>query len=155
MNNFIATRLRTLLENSELTNRILDKISAGGLESLTTIEKNYLHNQSVGVEDKETEDLLSLDMGHEFNKTLDNGMEFKFVYGKTEREDGEIVHMGNFYIGDDDLYHCVIGYTENLIFNYYQLYQQGQPVNVENEKADNDLNRFFQEVGNKINKALN
>ena len=155
MNNFIANRLRALLESTALTNKILDKISASGIESLSTMERNYLDNQSAGVEDKETEDLLSVDMGHTFNKTLDSGMTFKFIYGKTEREDGEVVHMGNFYIGDDDLYHCVIGYTENLIFNYYQLYAQDKPVNVESEKADNDLNTFFQEVGNKINQTLN
>ena len=51
--NRIKQMMGVLNENNDLTNKILDKISQYGIESLTKAEKQYLNNKSQDIEEDE------------------------------------------------------------------------------------------------------
>jgi hypothetical protein len=164
MNKIIKNRLRILVENSELTNRILDKISASGMNSLTSAEKNYLNNQSAGVEDKETEDLVSIEPGHVFDKNINMSAlnnatetELKFEYKSTSDYDEYLIHRGVLFVdGYAYLIEIMCNAKPNLEYSQYLLFDMKttQKINVTNETADKELDEFFEEIGNKINQTL-
>ena len=66
-------------ENEELLNKILDKISDYGMESLTDNEKKFLDDMSKDKVDTHIENLLSMDSGYEFSGEVDE-VPIKFTY---------------------------------------------------------------------------
>ena len=154
MRDLIKQRLRVLTEDTHTVNRILDKITASGFNSLSPAEKNYLNKQSAGEDDPEAEELMGIEKGYTFNKELADGNELNFEYDSTTVDD-KITHRGIFWITGGHKYICEIHYfaKPEIEFIQYSLFDPATekyfPVN--SPEADRNLNQFFEEIGDKIN----
>jgi hypothetical protein len=84
---------------------ILDKISQGGLESLTPQEKEYLKYYSKTGEYMDNEDEYKEDSSSEgtFSDSI-AGVNMKFKYESTEDTADEIIHSGYLKIDGDEFY---------------------------------------------------
>jgi len=146
-----------LLENnSKFMNDILDKISTQGIESLTHVEKQWLDNYSKGIENKGTEELLSIDTGYEFKDIInieDGNFDVKFIYDNTEDyEDGEMIHKGPTFINDDE-YWAGIHVTEDGEYSSFNLHD-GEDYVEFIEELEEKLDEFFKNVADKINLSI-
>jgi len=152
--NRIKQMMGVLNENNDLTNKILDKISQYGIESLTKAEKQYLNNKSQDIEDDELSDIVSIDSGYEFNDTIDD-FDVKFIYNETEEWDDDPVeykHTGEFFI-DGEEYYATMYTDEDLNVHSFDLHDGEDYVEFDGELEDNLL-EFFQEVGDKIKRSM-
>ena len=141
------------VRDDEILNRILDKISDEGIESLTKAERQYLDNESKGVEDRDLDNLLN-DGDVEFDGNLD-GVDIKFVWDTTEEWDEdpmEYVHRGGFFY-DDTEYYASIYADENYEFMSFDLHDGEDYVVLEDEVEDK-LTEFFYDVNSKISQTL-
>ena len=145
----------TLLnENDELTNRILDKISKYGIESLSKAERQYLDNKSQGIEDDNISDIASIDTGYEFEDTIDD-YDVKFIYDETEEWDDnpvEYKHTGEFFI-DGEEYYATMYTDEDFNVHSFDLHDGNDYVEFD-EELDESLLKFFQQVGDKIKQNM-
>lgn len=143
-------RLQVVKENNELTNRILDKISNYGIESLSKAERQYLDNKSQDIEDDEVSDIASIDTGYQFNDTVDD-YEVRFIYDGTEEWDDDPVeykHMGEFII-DGEEYYATMYTDEDLNVHSFDLHDGEDYVEFDGDLEDSLL-EFFQQVGDKL-----
>ena len=145
----------TLLnENDELTNRILDKISKYGIESLSKAERQYLDNKSQDIEDDNISDIASIDTGYEFEDTIDD-YDVKFIYDETEEWDDDPVeykHIGEFFI-DGEEYYATMYTDEDFNVHSYDLHDGNDYVEFD-EELEESLLEFFQQVGDKIKQNM-
>lgn len=142
----------------ERVNKILDKISTYGIESLTKIEREFLDKESKGIEDEELSDLIDIDSGYEIKGEID-GMDVKYVYSSTEEWDDtppEYKHEGYFYITDVD------GTTEYFVCIYtngkykyqsFDLHDGDDYVEFDDDFEDK-LSKFFKKVSIKLAKTM-
>ena len=147
---------RSLLmnENDVLVNKVLDKISEFGIESLTKAEKKLLDNRSKNVFDDEIEDLVSIDSGYEFNDTIDD-MDVKFIYSSTEEWDEnppEYKHEGEFII-DGEEFSVNIYTDENYEYQSFDLHDGDDYVELDEELTES-LEEFFTGVCEKIGQSM-
>ena len=143
-----------LNENDELTNRILDKISKYGIESLSKAERQYLDNKSQGIEDDNISDIASIDTGYEFKDTID-GYDVRFIYNETEEWDDnpvEYKHIGEFFI-DGEEYYATMYTDEDFNVHSFDLHNGIDYVEFD-EELDESLLKFFQQVGDKIKQNM-
>lgn len=145
----------TLLnENDELTNRILDKISKYGIESLSKAERQYLDNKSQGIEDDNISDIASIDTGYEFKDTIDD-YGVRFIYNETEEWDDnpvEYKHTGEFFI-DGEEYYATMYTDEDFNVHSFDLHDGNDYVEFD-EELEESLLEFFQQVGDKIKQNM-
>lgn len=145
----------TLLnENDELTNRILDKISKYGIESLSKAERQYLDNKSQDIEDDNISDIASIDTGYEFKDTIDD-YGVRFIYNETEEWDDnpvEYKHTGEFFI-DGEEYYATMYTDEDFNVHSYDLHDGNDYVEFD-EELEESLLEFFQQVGDKIKQNM-
>lgn len=147
-------RLQVVKENNELTNRILDKISNYGIESLSKAERQYLDNKSQDIEDDEVSDIASIDTGYQFNDTVDD-YEVRFIYDGTEEWDDDPVeykHMGEFII-DGEEYYATMYTDEDLNVHSFDLHDGEDYVEFDGDLEDSLL-EFFQQVGDKLKQNM-
>jgi hypothetical protein len=147
-------REELLNENDELTNRILDKISNYGIESLSKSERKYLDNKSQDIEDDEVSDIASIDTGYQFRDIIDD-YDVRFIYNETEEWDDDPVeykHTGEFFI-DGEEYYATMYTDEDLNVHSFDLHDGDDYVEFDEELQDSLL-EFFQEVGNKIKQNI-
>jgi hypothetical protein len=85
--------------SKERTDEILDKISKYGINSLTSLEKEFLDSHSIGKEE-ETHDKLSKSESETVFED-DNGY-FKFEFDSCEEYEDEIHYIGTLYVPDLD-----------------------------------------------------
>ena len=83
--------------SKERTDEILDKISKYGINSLTSLEKEFLDSHSIGKEE-ETHDKLSKSESETVFED-DNGY-FKFEHTETEDYGDEVHYIGTLYVPD-------------------------------------------------------
>ena len=143
-----------LNENDELTNRILDKISKYGIESLSKAERQYLDNKSQDIEDDNISDIASIDTGYEFKDTID-GYDVRFIYNETEEWDDnpvEYKHIGEFFI-DGEEYYATMYTDEDFNVHSFDLHDGDDYVEFD-EELDESLLKFFQQVGDKIKQNM-
>ena len=143
-----------LTENDELTNRILDKISNYGIESLSKAERQYLDNKSQDIEDDEVSDIASIDTGYQFNDTVDD-YEVRFIYNETGLWDNDPVeykHTGEFFI-DGEEYYATMYTDEDYDVHSFDLHDGEDYVEFD-EELDESLLEFFQMVGEKIKQNM-
>ena len=147
-----------LNENEELLNKVLDKISEYGMESLTDNERMFLNNMSKGKTDSHIENLLSMDSGYEFDGVVDDIL-VKFTYESTEEWDDnpkEYKHIGifNFMNGSDEIDYYAEIYTDaDYNFMHFDLHDGNDYVNL-NEELEDDLTHFFLDVSNKLAESM-
>ena len=147
-------REELLNENDELTNRILDKISNYGIESLSKSERKYLDNKSQDIEDDEVSDIASIDTGYQFRDIIDD-YDVRFIYNETEEWDDDPVeykHTGEFFI-DGEEYYATMYTDEDLNVHSFDLHDGNDYVEFDEELEDSLL-EFFQEVGDKIKQNI-
>ena len=147
-------REELLNENDELTNRILDKISNYGIESLSKSERKYLDNKSQDIEDDEVSDIASIDTGYQFRDIIDD-YDVRFIYNETEEWDDDPVeykHTGEFFI-DGEEYYATMYTDEDLNVHSFDLHDGDDYVEFDEELEDSLL-EFFQEVGDKIKQNI-
>jgi hypothetical protein len=82
---------------------ILDKISQGGLESLSPQEKEYLQHYSTTGEYMDIEGEKDSSSEGVFSDTI-TGVNMKFKYESTEDTKDEIIHSGYLEIDGDEFY---------------------------------------------------
>ena len=141
-------------ENDELTNRILDKISNYGIESLSKSERKYLDNKSQDIEDDEVSDIASIDTGYQFRDIIDD-YDVRFIYNETEEWDDDPVeykHTGDFFI-DGEEYYATMYTDEDLNVHSFDLHDGNDYVEFDEELEDSLL-EFFEEVGDKIKQNI-
>ena len=141
-------------ENDELTNRILDKISNYGIESLSKTERKYLDNKSQDIEDDEVSDIASIDTGYQFRDIIDD-YDVRFIYNETEEWDDDPVeykHTGEFFI-DGEEYYATMYTDEDLNVHSFDLHDGNDYVEFD-EKLEESLLEFFQQVGDKIKQNM-
>ena len=143
-----------ITENEDLINRILDKITDEGYDSLTKSEKQYLDNKSKGVNDDDLEDIINIDSGYRFNDTID-GIGVTFTYDETEQWDEDPVeykHMGELIYDGEEL--DVTMYTdEDLNVHSFDLHDGNDYVQLDDVLED-QLFEFFKNVGDKIKQSI-
>ena len=147
-------REELLNENDELTNRILDKISNYGIESLSKSERKYLDNKSQDIEDDEVSDIASIDTGYQFRDIIDD-YDVRFIYNETEEWDDDPVeykHTGEFFI-DGEEYYATMYTDEDLNVHSFDLHDGNDYVEFD-EELEESLLEFFQEVGDKIKQNI-
>jgi ribosomal protein S17E len=157
MRNFIIKKLKTILnenftQNTELVDKLLDKISQSGINSLSAYEKQYLHKVTKGNATKEDEELLNISSGYRFNEILSMGETIVFIYSETEEYDIELVHKGIFKF-DEEEFLCEIFSDLNGLLNYFTLHDGVDYVDL-NESVEKELNKFFATISVKIFKSL-
>ena len=143
-----------ITENEDLINRILDKITDEGYDSLTKSEKQYLDNKSKGVVDDELDDIVSIDSGYEFNDTVDD-YDVKFIYDETEEWDEDPVeykHTGEFFI-DGEEYYATMYTDENYDVHSFDLHN-GDDYEEFDDELEEGLFEFFKNVGDKIKQSI-
>ena len=143
-----------LNENDELTNRILDKISKYGIESLSKAERQYLDNKSQGIEDDNISDIASIDTGYQFRDIIDD-YDVRFIYDETEEWDDnpvEYKHIGEFFI-DGEEYYATMYTDEDFNVHSYDLHDGNDYVEFD-EELEESLLKFFQQVGDKIKQNM-
>ena len=141
-------------ENDELTNRILDKISNYGIESLSKSERKYLDNKSQDIEDDEVSDIASIDTGYQFRDIIDD-YDVRFIYNETEEWDDDPVeykHTGEFFI-DGEEYYATMQTDEDYDVHSFDLHDGNDYVEFD-EELDESLLEFFQMVGEKIKQNM-
>ncbi len=146
--------VQDLNENDELTNRILDKISNYGIESLSKSEKKYLDNKSQDIEDDEVSDIASIHTGYQFRDIIDD-YDGIFIYNETEEWDEDPVeykHTGEFFI-DGKEYYATMYTDEDLNVHSFDLHDGNDYVEFD-EEFEESLFEFFQQVGDKIKQNL-
>ena len=145
-------------ENEELLNKILDKISDYGMESLTDNEKKFLDDMSKDKVDTHIENLLSMDSGYEFDGEVDE-VPVKFTYESTEEWDDnpkEYKHIGtfNFMNGSDEIDYYVEIYTDaDYNYMHFDIHDGNDYVNL-NENLEDELTHFFLDVSNKLAQSM-
>jgi hypothetical protein len=152
--NRIQSMMGLIVENDELTNRILDKISNYGIESLSKAERQYLDNKSQDIEDDEVSDIASIDTGYQFNDTVDD-YEVRFIYNETGLWDNDPVeykHTGEFFI-DGEEYYATMYTDEDYDVHSFDLHDGNDYVEFD-EELDESLLEFFQMVGEKIKQNM-
>jgi hypothetical protein len=82
---------------------ILDKISQGGMESLSDTEKEYLRHYSETGEYMDIEDDEDYASEGVFSDSI-SGINMKFKYESTEDIEDEIIHSGYLEIDGDEFY---------------------------------------------------
>jgi len=150
----LREEVQGLNENDELTNRILDKISKYGIESLSKSERKYLDNKSQDIEDDEVSDIASIDTGYQFRDIIDD-YDVRFIYNETEEWDDDPVeykHTGEFFI-DGEEYYATMYTDEDLNVHSFDLHDGDDYVEFDEELEDSLL-EFFQEVGDKIKQNI-
>lgn len=150
----IRKMMGLIVENDELTNRILEKISKYGIESLSKAERQYLDNKSQDIEDEEVSDIASIDTGYQFNDVIDD-FEVKFIYNETEEWDDDPVeykHTGQFFI-DGEEYYATMYTDEDYDVHSFDLHDGDDYVEFDEELEDSLL-EFFQMVGEKIKQNM-
>jgi hypothetical protein len=150
----LREEVQGLNENDELTNRILDKISNYGIESLSKSERKYLDNKSQDIEDDEVSDIASIDTGYQFRDIIDD-YDVRFIYNETEEWDDDPVeykHTGEFFI-DGEEYYATMYTDEDLNVHSFDLHDGDDYVEFDEELEDSLL-EFFQEVGDKIKQNI-
>ena len=152
-----------LFENHTL-DTILDKINDHGMDSLTTIENEWLQKHSKDEKDTELENILSIDSGYIFEdilNTTDGDVEIKFVYEDTELGDDEYdddewnSHRGSTIIYNEYEYDTEI-YTdkENKHFLNFELFHPNSDNATFSEEFTNELGKFFKNVGETLAKKF-
>jgi len=150
----LREEVQGLNENDELTNRILDKISKYGIESLSKSERKYLDNKSQDIEDDEVSDIASIDTGYQFRDIIDD-YDVRFIYNETEEWDDDPVeykHTGEFFI-DGEEYYATMYTDEDLNVHSFDLHDGDDYVEFDEELEDSLL-EFYQEVGDKIKQNI-
>jgi hypothetical protein len=150
----IQSMMGVITENEDLINRILDKITDEGYDSLTKSEKQYLDNKSKGVVDDELDDIVSIDSGYEFNDTVDD-YDVKFIYDETEEWDEDPVeykHTGEFFI-DGEEYYATMYTDENYDVHSFDLHN-GDDYEEFDDELEEGLFEFFKNVGDKIKQSI-
>ena len=143
-----------ITENEDLINRILDKITDEGYDSLTKSEKQYLDNKSKGVNDDDLEDIINIDSGYRFNDTID-GIGVTFTYDETEQWDEDPVeykHMGELIYDGEEL-DATMYTDEDLNVHSFDLHDGNDYVEFDDVLED-QLFEFFKNVGDKIKQSI-
>ena len=85
-------------ESQEYTDKILDKISQYGIDSLTNKEKEFLDSHKDGKEE-ETFNRIK----NEFSDTIGD-IKVKFIYENTDKDDGFLTHYGKLILNNGGTY---------------------------------------------------
>jgi len=150
----IQSMMGVITENEDLINRILDKITDEGYDSLTKSEKQYLDNKSKGVNDDDLEDIINIDSGYRFNDTID-GIGVTFTYDETEQWDEDPVeykHMGELIYDGEEL-DATMYTDEDLNVHSFDLHDGNDYVEFDDVLED-QLFEFFKNVGDKIKQSI-
>jgi hypothetical protein len=150
----IQSMMGVITENEDLINRILDKITDEGYDSLTKSEKQYLDNKSKGVNDDDLEDIINIDSGYRFNDTID-GIGVTFTYDETEQWDEDPVeykHMGELIYDGEEL-DVTMYADEDLNVHSFDLHDGNDYVQLDDVLED-QLFEFFKNVGDKIKQSI-
>jgi hypothetical protein len=83
--------------SKERVDEILDKISKYGINSLTSMEKEFLDSHSMGKEEEFHDKLTKSETETTFED--DNGL-FKFEFDSCEEYDDEVHYLGTLYVPD-------------------------------------------------------
>lgn len=98
---------KLFVESSEedFTNSLLDKISAHGVDSLTSWEKNFLDSHKAGKEKETLSEIEDRGIKNEFSDTI-NGIEVKFLYSGSKLAEAPFFHhYGTLLIKDGPIKH--------------------------------------------------
>ena len=128
---------------------ILDKISQGGMESLSEMEKEYLRPYS------ETGDYLDIEDEEEEMESYFEGETFKgrimdapvsFTYEVTEETDKGLVHVGYFKIYQDEYYGEILCNEVGTFINANFESPEGTGLFEDYYKIQGELEMFLQNV---------
>lgn len=140
-------QLRFIMENEEI-DRILDKISSDGIESLTIYEKKYLdsYSQHDGHDsdfiDPETKmDIDHEKRGEEITSEIEalNGMTFRYD-DRLDLDDNEFEVAGDLMVGDEKYYVMFLTNKSGELLDY----------SVSKEYLENDTEEFKRELKSKF-----
>jgi len=145
--NIILTesQYRILLENQEEVDRILDKISDGGYESLNIDEKRYLDafSKHKGKPDEFVDPSESYNKreGERFTSSFNHIPKIEFIFDYEENSDDETALYGTIYFKDKEyiggLFLNKMGHL--IDFDFYD-------INEEPESIHDDVGRFQDEI---------
>jgi hypothetical protein len=129
---------------------ILDKISQGGLESLTPQEKEYLKYYSktgeyMDVEGEEDSLKLGQFVGETFSDKI-NDAPISFTYEVTEETGKGIIHTGYFTIYEDEYYGEIFCDDEGTFMFANFESPEGTELFEDYNKIQGELEMFFQNV---------
>jgi len=146
-----------VLQNENLVNQILDKISFNGITSLDAGELKYLEQYSTNNINPDLEKSLQVENGYVFvskNRTIPL---LKFEYNFTEESDEDyqrMLHKGTVYFDglefDGDIYCDENGKYEAYDFHTYQNNGDGTTDQIEDlayydEELDCKIEKFFKD----------
>jgi hypothetical protein len=155
-----------MFENYAL-DKILDKISKSGKQSLTKFELQYLDNFSSDVKDEELENIVTVEEGHVINGRIgEHEITFTFL-GVSERDeylqDDILAHEGNVEVGGH-VFQGVIVCDEDGEFDYANFVQldekeegiwdEGVDLYETFHEFENELNDFFTDVCGKLSNHI-
>jgi hypothetical protein len=128
---------------------ILDKISQGGLESLSSQEKEYLNHYSntgeyMDIEDEE-DSLEDQFVGETFKDKIKD-TPISFTYEVTEETGKGIVHTGYFTIYEDEYYGEIFCDDDGTFMFANFESPEGTELFEDYEKIQGELEMFFQNV---------
>ena len=158
--NIIITesQYRILLENQEEIDRILDKISDGGYESLSTDEKRYLDafSKHEGRPDDFVDPSESYDEreGEKFTSSFNHIPKIEFVFDYEEQTENETEVYGTKFYQDQEyiggLFLNKMGYL--IDFDFYDINEEPKSINDEVgrfqdeiEGIENEVKMFFED----------
>ena len=140
-------QLRFIMENEEI-DRILDKISSDGMESLTVYEKKYLdsYSQHDGHDSEFVDPQTKLDneyekRGEEITSEIGalNGMTFRYD-DRLDLDDNEFEVAGDLIFDDEKYYVMFLTNKSGELLDY----------SVSKEYLDNDTDEFRKELKSKF-----
>jgi hypothetical protein len=147
-----------LLENQEEIDRILDKISDGGYESLSTEEKRYLDafSKHEGRPDDFVDPSESYDEreGEKFTSSFNHIPKIEFVFDYEEQTENETALYGTIFYQDKEyiggLFLNKMGYL--IDFDFYDINEEPKSINDEVgrfqdeiEGIENEVKMFFED----------
>lgn len=146
---FISLIKKMVNEAMSDIDNILDKISQGGLESLSPQEKEYLNHYSntgeyMDIEDEE-DSLEDQFVGETFKDKIKDAP-VSFTYEVTEETGKGIVHTGYFTIYEDEYYGEIFCDDEGTFMFANFESPEGTELFEDYEKIQSELEMFFQNV---------
>lgn len=117
----MITKFKDFLNENQQVDKILDKISKSGINSLTKQEKEYLDRYSTGEELPEEITKESELKGKKFVSDQMNIPEMVFVYDMTKDLGDEIRHYGDMTFGDTT-FNGFISCTRDGDFKHAEFY---------------------------------
>ena len=133
--------------------RILDKISQSGMESLSSEERQTLENFSKGILPKETSNIEdSINRGSDLWVFEFPGMpSFKFRYESTNSNEDEIIHTGYLSVDQNDYYGEIYCDTEgNFQTCDFENTTEGTNLYEDYEGLEHDIEVFLDVVCNDL-----